>query len=233
MGIPWIRRHGITIKAKENEVLFNSQVCRTYCSLTGKNCVPKAISIEPPEKQYTKISAVGVNKFRRAMKGKDSQVFMLYLHEILTKDPGELVPRKWPKRLHMFEEAEASSLPPHRSHDYPIDLREGEQIPWFPMYGMTREELKALREYLDENLVKGFIRTSLNPAGAPVLFVKKADGRLRLCVDYRKLNAITIKNRHPLPLTPETLVGLAKAKWFTKLDLKQGYYQIRIREGDE
>jgi hypothetical protein len=94
-------------------------------------------------------------------------------------------------------------------------------------------KLKALREYLDENLPKGFIRASESPAGAPMLFVKKSDGTLRLCVDYRGLNAITIKNRYPLPLLKETLAKLSRAQYYTKLDLRWGYNQIRIAEGDE
>jgi hypothetical protein len=80
-------------------------------------------------------------------------------------------------------------------------------------------ELEVLRKWLDENLAKGFIRASLSPAGAPILFVKKGDGSLRLCVDYRGLNEGTIKNRYPLPLLHETLLHLQKAKFYTKLDI--------------
>ena len=80
---------------------------------------------------------------------------------------------------------------------------------------MSQEELKALMEYIEDNLTKGFIQASSSPAGAPVLFVKKSDGSLRLCVDYRGLNEVTIKNRYPLPLIRETLDRLAKAKWYT------------------
>ena len=98
---------------------------------------------------------------------------------------------------------------------------------------MTQDELKALKEYIEENLTKGFIQASSSPAGAPVLFVKKADGSLRLCVDYQGLNEITIKNRYPLPLIRETLDRLAKAKWYTKLDLRWGYNQIRMAAGEE
>lgn len=154
------------------------------------------------------------------MKEKNNQTFVLFLNEIITKNSKKLVPVKWHYRIRMFKKDEADILAPYRPDDYIIDLREGEPIPWCQMYGMTREKLKALREYLDENLAKGFIRLSRSPVGASVLFVNKADGSLRLSMDYRKLNAITIKNRNPLPLTLETLAGLVKAKWFTKLDLR-------------
>ena len=79
----------------------------------------------------------------------------------------------------------------------------------------------------------GFIRSSSSPAGAPVLFAKKADGSLRLCVDYRGLNEGTIKNRYPLPLLHNTLLRLQKAKYYTKLDLRSAYNLIQIADGEE
>ncbi|UTT89668.1 hypothetical protein NDA17_003406 [Ustilago hordei] len=93
--------------------------------------------------------------------------------------------------------------------------------------------MSELRRYLDENLEKGFIRPSKSPARSPVLFVPKKDGGLRLCVDYRGLNEITVKNRAPLPLIEEQLFLLRKARIYTKLDLRAAYNLIRIAKGDE
>ena len=98
---------------------------------------------------------------------------------------------------------------------------------------MSEKELKALKDYIDDMLGKGFIRSSNSPAGALVLFVKKKDGSLRLCVDYRALNRITRKNRYPLPLIGPLVDQLQKAKYFTKLDLRAGYNNVRIAEGHE
>jgi len=98
---------------------------------------------------------------------------------------------------------------------------------------LAEKESDVLREYLEDKSRRGWIRRSSSPAGAPVLFVPKKDGTLRLCVDYRGLNKITIKNRTPLPLIGETLDRLSRAKRFTKLDLKDAYTRIRIRPGDE
>lgn len=98
---------------------------------------------------------------------------------------------------------------------------------------MTKEELLILRKTLTELLDKNFIRASNSPASAPVLFVKKPGGGLRFCVDYRALNAITKKDRYPLPLITETLRSLSKAKWFTKVDVIAAFHKIRIKEGDE
>jgi hypothetical protein len=116
-----------------------------------------------------------------------------------------------------------------------IDLQPDAKAPWGPIYALSTAELRTVREYLDENLAKGAIRPSKSPAGAPILFVKKKDGSLRPCVDYRGLNEVTIKNRCPLPLIGEMLqqVGQAKARIFTKIDLRAAYNLVRIRKGDE
>src|SRR5436305_13121341 len=98
---------------------------------------------------------------------------------------------------------------------------------------MSRDELLVLQKTLNDLLDKGFIRASNSPAASPILFAKKPGGGLRLCVDYRALNALTKKDRYPLPLIQETLNNVAKAKWFTKLDVNAAFYKIRIREGDE
>ena len=98
---------------------------------------------------------------------------------------------------------------------------------------MSDEELKALKAYLEEMLEKGFIQPSNSPAGAPVLFVKKKDGSLRLCVDYRRLNSMTTKDRTPLPLIHETFVAMRGKKFFTKLDLRGAYNLLRMAKGEE
>ena len=96
--------------------------------------------------------------------------------------------------------------PPYHFYDNKITLKEGFTPPYGPIYALFRYELQALREWITENLYKGFIRASLSPAGAPILFTKKADGSLRLCIDYRGLNEGTIRNRYPLLLILETLM---------------------------
>ena len=101
------------------------------------------------------------------------------------------------------------------------------------MYVLSGVELEAMREFLKTNLANGFIRPSQSKAAAPVMLVKKPDGKLRLVVDFRGLNAVTVKNRFPLPLIGEMLDRLHKAKVFTKIDLWNAYHQVRVREGDE
>ena len=105
--------------------------------------------------------------------------------------------------------------------------------PFGLIYLLSIPELKALREWLDKNLSKTFIMASLSPAGAPILFVKKSDGSLRLCIDYRGLNAGTIKNGYSLPLIRETLIQLSKSRYYTALDVRGAYNLLRVAEGDE
>ena len=140
--------------------------------------------------------------------------------------------KKWG---HLFQEGEDAhtALPRHQPWDYEIVLAGDKQPTFGPIYALSEKELKVLRQYLDENLKKGFIRESKSPAGYLILFAPKKDGTLRLCVDYRRLNDITIKNRYPLPNIAELQDRLCNAKIFTKLDLKGAYNLIRMKEGDE
>ena len=115
-------------------------------------------------------------------------------------DPATKVPIEYHKNLRVFSRIEADKLPEHRPYDLKIKLEPGKQPPFGPLYRMSRDELKCLRKYLDEHLAKGFIRASTSPVAAPVLFAKKPGGGLRFCIDYRGLNAITVKNRYPIPL---------------------------------
>jgi hypothetical protein len=135
--------------------------------------------------------------------------------------------------LDVFSSSNAKKLAPHRNIDLAIKLYPGKELPYGPIYPLSPRELAALREFLEENLAKGFIRESKSPAGAPILFTPKKDGGLRMCVDYRGINAITVKNRYPLPLISEIIDRVTGATCFSKIDLKDAYYRLWIKAGDE
>ncbi|KAJ1581974.1 hypothetical protein NDA12_006559 [Ustilago hordei] len=143
------------------------------------------------------------------------------------------IPKPYQHLQDVFDEVEADKLPHHTEHDLHVKLIEGGKPPQGPLYLKGPKEMPELRRYLDENLEKGFIRPSKSLAQSPVLFVPKKDGGLRLCVDYRGLNEITVKNRAPLPLIEEQLFLLRKARIYTKLDLRAAYNLIQIAKGDE
>lgn len=102
-----------------------------------------------------------------------------------------------------------------------------------PMCGMSQDELEVLKKYLDDNLAKGFIRPSSSPAASPVLFARTPGGELRLCVDYHALNAITIKNKYPLPLIQEILARSCRATVDTTLDIVEAFNKLRMAHGEE
>ena len=134
----------------------------------------------------------------------------------------------------MFSKDEAEKLLPYRpglDHDFTLKL--GTKPPFGPIYNLLEEELKALYEYIDKMLELGFIRVSKSLVGSPILWVWKKDGILRLYMDYRGLNIITIPNRYPIPLISEILNRLSIAIIFIKLDLRGAYNLIRIKEGME
>ena len=127
---------------------------------------------------------------------------------------------------------ELPGLPPQREIEFKIDLYPGTEPISIAPYRMAPLELKELMKQLDQLLTIGFIRLSTSPWGAPVLFVKKHDETLRLCTDYRRLNRVTVKNKYPLPRIDDLFDQLRGSKYYSKIDLRTGYHQLRIREED-
>lgn len=143
----------------------------------------------------------------------------------------KLLPKEYHDYADVFSAERAVRIPEFsEKDDLHIILEEGKTPSVGPLYNMSENELKALKEYLDDLLSKGYIRPSNSPYGSPVLFAKKKDGSLRLCVDYRRLNAITIRDKYAIPNMTGLLDRLTNAKFFTKIDLRWGYHQIRIAE---
>ncbi|GJV35222.1 putative reverse transcriptase domain-containing protein [Tanacetum coccineum] len=134
-------------------------------------------------------------------------------------------------RMDVFPE-ELPGIPPIRDVEFNIELIPGAEPISKAPYRMAPIELKELKDQLQELLERGFIRPSVSPWGAPVLFVKKKDGSMRLCIDYRELNKITIRNRYPLPRIDDLFDQLQGAKHFSKIDLRSGYHQLRVKEQD-
>lgn len=151
------------------------------------------------------------------------------------KVPGDLsgVSEEYHDLRAVFSRSRAVSLPPHRPYDCSIDLLPGTAPPRGRLYSLSVPEREALEKYLSESLEAGIIVPSSSPAGAGFFFVKKKDGSLRPCIDYRGLNTITVKNRYPLPLMASAFEILQGARFFTKLDLRNTYHLVRIKQGDE
>ncbi|KAI3825123.1 hypothetical protein L1987_06599 [Smallanthus sonchifolius] len=127
---------------------------------------------------------------------------------------------------------ELLSVPPNRQIEFQIELIPGANPVAKPPYRLAPSELKELMKQIQEPLEKRFIRPRTSPWGAPVLFVKKKDGSMRMCIDYRELNKLTIKNIYTLPRIDDLFDKLQGAKYFSKIDLRSGYYQLKVQEED-
>ena len=133
----------------------------------------------------------------------------------------------------VFLEEIPDGLPPIRGIEHQIDLVPGAPLPNKAAYRISREETKELQRQVDNLLCKGWAHKSLSPCAVSVILVPKKDGTWCMCTDYRVVNAIMVKYRHPIPRLDDMLDELYGAVFFTKIDLKSRYHQIRIKEGDE
>ena len=188
------------------------------------SCLPRYVQVTHPSGQTVRCKPQSgeTTSILRALKTKaESQT------EAKTVDDVPVV-RDYPD---VFPE-ELPGMPPDRDVEFIIDLlaRTG-PIAKRP-YRISIDELEELKKQLKELSDKGYIRLSASPWGSPILFVKNKDGSMRMCIDYRNLNAVTIKNKYPLPRIDDLLDQLRGAKYFSKIDLRSGYHQMKIREGD-
>ena len=127
---------------------------------------------------------------------------------------------------------ELLGIPPEREVDLSIEIVSGTTPISRVPYRMAPSELKELRLQLQELLDKGFIKPSVSPWGALILFVKKKDGTLRMCIDYRHINKVTMKNKYPLPRIEDVFDQFKGAGIFSKIDMRSGYYQLRVKDVD-
>jgi hypothetical protein len=127
---------------------------------------------------------------------------------------------------------ELPGMPPYREVEFTIDLLPGIAPTFNRPYNMSVEELKGLKKQLTELQEARYIRPSSSPSGATVMFVQKKDGSQRICVDYRSLNDVTVKNKYPLPRIEDLFDRMRDARVFLKIDLRSGYHQMKIRPSD-
>jgi hypothetical protein len=144
----------------------------------------------------------------------------------------EMIPEKLVDYKDVDKKA-ANRFPESRSYDHAIELKEDFVSKDCKVYPLSLPEQEKLDEFIDENLEKRYIHPSKSPITSPFFFVKKKDGKLWPCQDYRRSNEGTVKNTYPLPLISELVDQLKGAKYFTKLDVRWGYNNIRIKEGDQ
>jgi len=240
LGRDWLSIHNPFINYKSNKIFFLSKYCGSHCPSSKKNKFFNqsnnltASMLENPELNTgSQDSLMPESVFVKEASDSDICAVMVNTGENETLSKEDIINKYYSDFKIVFEEKEADKLPPHRDYDIAIELIPGGQLYFGPTYSLTVAELEALRVYIKENLRKKFIRKSKSPAGAPILFVKKHDGTLRLCVDYRRLNAITIRNSYPIPRISDLIESFKGSKIFSRLDLRSAYNLIRVKEGHE
>ncbi|KAL8105263.1 hypothetical protein AgCh_029162 [Apium graveolens] len=214
LGMDWLGKNNAQIDCKTKKVYLKTK--------SGEKVVFKG-----QRQEQLFLTIIQAKKLLR----KGCESFLAYVVDSEKSNPGiEDVPivNEFPD---VFPE-ELPGLPPDRKIEFEINLAPGTEPVSKAPYRMAPAEMKELASQLQELLDKGVIRPSTSPWGAPVLFVKKKDGSMRLCIDYRELNKVTIKNRYPLPRIDDLFDQLKGAKCFSKIDLRSGYHQLKIKEED-
>ena len=258
LGYNWLSRYNPLIDWAMGSIIFRPHLLDGSVptpTSSAKEATPPlqnpSVSLETPITPITptpsdsvpRISMIGAAAFVRACKLPGAQSFKIHLSDPSVSAKSASVSDEVPDLSHIpeeyhdfadvFSKAKADTLPPHRPYDLKIDLEEGSSPPVGTLYSLSQSEVVALREFIDEHVRIGFIRPSNSPHGAPVLFVRKKDGSLRLCVDFRGLNKISKKDRYPLPFISDLLSTAGKARLYTTIDLRHAYHLVRVADGDE
>jgi hypothetical protein len=187
--------------------------------------------VRPQEPHLQPIEA---EQLWKACKGNDIWSFVV-LEEFSPKQSGEEVPESIQQTVHQYSEVfqDPKTLPPSRVYDHAISLEKDVAPVNCRPYKYSPQHKTEIERQVQELLQAGLISHSTSPFASPVLLVQKKDGSWRFCVDYRRLNAITIKNKFPMPLIEEILDELSGARYFTKLDMRSSYHQVRMKKQDE
>ncbi|GKA72378.1 putative reverse transcriptase domain-containing protein [Tanacetum coccineum] len=223
IGMDWLSKYSAVIDCAKKIVRIPSG--SEILIVRGDGC---------SEGHRTRLNVISCTKVQKYLL-KGSHVFLAH---VTTK---EIEDKSEKKRLEdvpivkdfpdVFPE-DLPGLPPTRQVEFQIDLVPGAAPVARAPYRLAPSEMKELSEQLKELSDKGFIRPSSSPWGAPVLFVKKKDGSFRMCIDYRELNKLTVKNRYPLPRIDDLFDQLQGSSIYSKIDLRSGYHQLKVREED-
>ena len=220
LGLDWLRYHNPNIDWAESTLTFDR--CPDRCGYMPEYGSPEDDDEDVEEKleEGERIFWMDWDGYRstgQKLRTQASPAATPYLNEFAD----------------VFSKADFDQLPERRPWDHAIELTPGSKPIDCKVYPLNPAEQRALDEFLEENIRTGRIRSSTSPMASPFFFVRKKDGSLRPVQDYRKLNDMTIKNRYPLPLIQELIDKLKGAKWFTKMDVRWGFNNVRIKDGDE
>ena len=244
LGMPWLEHHNPEINWKIGEVKITR--CPEECGkqwrlVQGKSGWEKQKEEEAREEKEERREKK--EKKRNQKKGKMVEVRKVVEEweiwdeeEEAAKSEEEakkLILEKFHRWIKVFGKKQSERMPTRKLWDHAIDVKEGFVPRKRKVYPLSREEREEMREFVKEQLRKGYIRPSKSPQTAPVFFVGKKDGKKRMVQDYCYLNEWMVKNNYPLPLISDVLESIGTKKVFTKMDLRWGYNNVRIKEEDE
>ena len=225
LGDNWLNKHKAHID-------YDSKACILH---KGNKKITIQSVVTSKKKFMSQDNMLSALQFKRAVK-KGCTPLLIHLKDVQNKEPssrlennliGSLV-----KEYEDIFQPIPAGLPPVREMAHTIPLEEGHKPPFRPIYRLSPLEIEEAKRQITEYIHKGWIEPSSSPYGSPILFVKKKDGGLRMVIDYRALNKLTIKNRYPLPKIDDLFDQLAGSHVFSSLGLAQGYHQIQILEED-
>ena len=231
IGYDWLFKHNPEVDWRSQKVLFSR--CPPECGMTGTE-YGKGDCQEDRIEEGESILLVDFS-YAIELRAKETQAQQMAQkanaeREHMTADK---IPEQYRDYVKVFAKESFDSLPEKRPWDHAIELKPDAKAVDCKIYPLSLIEQEKLNDFLEENLKSGRIRPSKSPMASAFFFVKKKDGSLRPVQDYRKLNEMTVKNKYPLPLISELVHKLRGAKYFTKLDIRWGYNNVRIKEGDE
>ncbi len=173
---------------------------------------------------------------RLQQKQNPEDVIILEAEVLSPEDIRRRLPPEYHDFADLFDRVKSDELPPHRLYDHKLEFNEADaqaKLPKSRIYPMSGHKLQQVKKYLEDNLRKGYITPSQAPYASPILFAEKPNGGLRFCVDYRKLNALTKRNRYPIPLIDEVLARIQGCKYLTKLDIIAAFNKLRMHPESE
>ena len=242
LGLFWLQDHKVTINCEKNCLVFDFNHCHQRC-MSAKIvvlCILRTILEHSDLEPSLNICMVNAALIIRLAHRRNHELFVTSIKDIeKALAPWEAVNvlakllREHYEFTTLFSWEEFNKLPSHQPYDHTIPLLSDKEPPKGPLYNMFRDELLVLQKYLKEHLFKSFIRVSSSPAASSVIFIKKPEGDLWLCVNYHGLNNLIVKNRYPLPLIWETLNLMTSSVIFTKLNIIAAFNKLRMAEGEE